>query len=200
LKTPAPAWELPLKEVRRFQFARGGTIATSDVLADLKHAAARYDREMVVEVDDRARDQTLHRIATARKGILDWLAGREFPAIDLAHHISRREGDHRLYGVLEEVMATRGLEQLDREFSAAFVSNPASGEIVKGHAIVLGELGLCPYRGKIVRHPELFTGKWSKSRRAEHLVTRLAFAQVLFSSLALETVTLYRGAAMDGPL
>lgn len=72
-----------------------------------------------------------------------------------------------------------------------FVSNPASGELVKGHAIVLAELGPCPYRGEIVRHPELFTGQWSKPRRAEHLVVRLAFMQELFSSWEVDTVTLY---------
>jgi len=193
-------WELPLEQVRGFQFARAGTIAASDALAELERAAARYDQEMVIDVDGRARDQTLHRIAMARKGILDRLAGREFPAIDLGHHISLREGDHRLYGVLDEVMATRGLEQLEHEFSAAFVSNPAAGEIVKGHAIVLAELGLCPYRGKIVRHPELFTGDWSKARRAEHLVARLAFERELFSSRGVDTVTVYRGAAVDGAL
>src|SRR5690348_6260302 len=97
-------------------------------------------------------------------------------------------------------MTARGLQEVEHGFSATFVSNPASGELVKGHAIVLAELGLCPYRGKIVRNPQLFTGQWSKARRAEHLVTRLAFAQELYSSWGFDTVTVYRGAAVDGPL
>lgn len=193
-------WELPLGEVRRFQFAPGGSVAVPDALAELEHSAERFDREMVIEVDGNVRDQTLHRIATAREDIRSQLAGNEVPPIDLEHHISRREGDPRLYTLLDEVMAARGLEQLDHEFSATFVSNPASGELVKGHAIVLAELGLCPYRGKIVRHPELFTGHRSKARRAEHIIARLAFAQELFSSWDADTVTVYRGAAVDGPL
>ncbi|HET6866787.1 MAG TPA: hypothetical protein VFH80_12790 [Solirubrobacteraceae bacterium] len=64
--------------------------------------------------------------------------------IDLTRHISRREGDPRLYDLLDEVMTDRGLAELDHDFSATFVTNPASGELVKGHAIVLAELGLCP--------------------------------------------------------
>lgn len=191
-------WELPLGEVRHFQFARGASVATSDACAELERVAARFDREMVIEVDGRVRAHTLHRVATARASIRDRFAGRMPLAIDLAHHISRREGDPRLYSLLDELMAACGLEQLDHEFSATFVSNPASGELVKGHAIVLAELGLCPYHGKIVRHPELFTGQWSKSRRAEHLVTRLAFGQELFATLGVDTVTIYRGAAVDG--
>jgi hypothetical protein len=193
-------WELPLMEVRRFQFARGGSVATSAAVDELERATARFDREMVIESDDKVRDQTLHRIAMVREGLRDWLAAREPPAIDVAHHIARREGDPRLYALLEEVMAARGLERLDHEFTAAFVSNPGSGELVKGHAIVLAELGLCPYRGKVVRHRELFTGEWTKTRRAEHLVARLAFGQELFSGLGIDTLTVYRGLAVDGPL
>jgi hypothetical protein len=135
-----------------------------------------------------------------RESIRDRLAGTVLPPIDLVHHISRREGNRCLYALVDEVMAARGLEQLDHEFSATFVSNPASGELVKGHAIVLAELGLCPYRGKVVRHADLFTGQWSKARRAEHLVTRLAVGQELFARWGIDTVTVYRGAAVDGPL
>ncbi len=193
-------WELPLDEASRFQFARGSAVATPDDLLDLVRAAARFDRELLIEPDGRAREQTLHRIAAVRESFRDQLAGREFPQIDLADHISRREGDPRLYAILDEVMAARGLEELEHGFSATFVSNPASGELVKGHAIVLAELGLCRFRGKIVRDPELFTGQWSKLRRAEHLVTRLAVSAELFSRWGVDTVTVYRGAAVDGPL
>ena len=38
-------------------------------------------------------------------------------------------------------MTERGLAALDRDFTETFVSNPNSGELVKGHAIVLAELG-----------------------------------------------------------
>jgi hypothetical protein len=193
-------WELPLEDVRRFQFARGGSVAPPAALAELERATARFDRALVIEPDGDALDQTTRRIAAAREDIRDQLAGKDVPPIDLAHHISRREGDARLYALLDEVMATRGLNHLDHEFSATFVSNPASGELVKGHAIVLAELGLCPYHGKIVRHPDLFAGHWSKARRAEHLIARLAFEQALFSIWGVDTVTVYRGAAVDGPL
>jgi hypothetical protein len=193
-------WALPLDEVGHFQFARGGAVAAPDGVAELERAAARFDRELLIEPDRHAREQTLHRIAAVRESVRDQLAGRGFAEIDLAHHISRREGEPRLYALLDEVMAARGLTELDHEFSATFVSNPASGELVKGHAIVLAELGLCPFRGKIVRDPELFTGPWSTPRRAEHLVTRLAFVEELFSSWGVDTVTVYRGAAVDGPL
>jgi hypothetical protein len=58
---------------------------------------------------------------------------------------------------------------------------------------------MCPYRGKIVRDPELFAAPRSKPDRAAHLITRLAFTQALWSSWDQCCVMLYRGAAVDGP-
>jgi hypothetical protein len=71
---------------------------------------------------------------------------------------------------------------------------------VKAHAIVLAELGLCPYAGKIARDPDLFAAPRSKSERATYLVARLAFTQTLWSMWGSQTVMLYRGAAVDGAL
>jgi hypothetical protein len=190
-------WELPLQDVSRFQFARGGAIATQAAVAGLERAAARFGREMVVGCDPEARAETLRRIAIARQALKPQLASRR---IDLAHHIAQRRGHDALFDLLEAAMTARGVGDLEEGFSAAFVSNPRSGELVKGHAIVLAELGLAPYRGQAVRNPDVFVGPWSKSRRAEHVIARLAFTQELWAGLGNETVTLYRGMAAEGPL
>jgi hypothetical protein len=88
-------WALPLEQVRQFQFARGASVTTPDGLAELERATARFDRELRIEPDAGAGEQTRHRIAAVRESIRDQLAGREVPQIDLADHISRREGDPR---------------------------------------------------------------------------------------------------------
>ena len=192
-------WQLPLWDVRRFQFARDSAVAATGAVAELERAADRFDRELIVECDPRARADTLRRIAAKRKAIRARLA-EQAGRIDLGVHVSEREGNTALFALLEEVMRDCDLTNIERHLSATFASNPGSGELVKGHAIVLAELGLCPYRGKMVRDPNLFTGPWSKARRAEHLVERLAFTQELWSNLGDDTVTLYRGAAIDGRL
>lgn len=81
------------------------------------------------------------------------------------------------------------LADMDAAFARQFVSNPYSGEMVKGHCIVLAELGLVAYEGTIVRDPRIFDGEWTRTRRAEHIVRRLA----LVRSLYREPVRLYRG-------
>jgi len=195
-------WELPLEDVGRSQFGRGSRVAPPGDVAELERALERFDRDLVVECDPGARDETVARIDRERRELRARLAGRDVPAVgvELADRVDAREGDPRLFALLDEVMTARGVADLEQRFTTTFVSNPHSGEFVKGHAIVLAELGLCPYRGKVVRYPEVFEGAGSKARRAEHLVARLAFSAELWSRRGEDSVTLYRGAAVDGPL
>jgi hypothetical protein len=193
-------WELPLQDVGRFQFARHGQVATREAVAELERAATRFDRELVVQCDPAAREATLSRIAALRRAIREKLAPTQPGGIDLDRHISERQGHPDLFVLLEQVMSSHELADLEERFSAGFVTNPRSGEFVKGHAIVLAELGLAPYRGQVIRNPNVFADTCSRSRRAEHLVARLAFTQELWASWGRERVTLYRGMATDGPV
>ncbi|MBV8733613.1 MAG: hypothetical protein JO120_02410 [Solirubrobacterales bacterium] len=194
-------WELPLQDINRFQFALTTSRAASPgAIAALERSAARFDRELVVECDPEARAETLRRIAAERQTVKKQLGAQDPDQLDVAQQIAQRVGRQSLFALLDAAMAARGLADLDELFTAAFVSNPRSGEFVKGHAIVLAELGLSPYRGQVVRNPTVFAGSTSKSRRAEHLIARLAFAQELWASLGYESVVLYRGMAAEGPL
>ena len=191
-------WELALDELARFQLAHDAAAVAPAALAELEGAQARFSGSLVVETDADERERTLRWIAMERvvaAGLLD----REGLALDPGSQIERREGDPRLYALLEELMIARDVTEIDRELADAFVTNPRAGEHVKGHAIVLAELGLSRYEGPVVRGPDLFTGTWAKPRRAQHLVTRLAFSAELWTRLGGEHVTLYRGAATDAP-
>ncbi len=189
-------WELSLEEISRFQFVRGGPVAPPETVAELDNALRRFDRALVIDPDPAARQETLRRIDRVRADVRI-----ELPApLDLAALVRARAGDPELFTLLDEFIADRDVADLERRFTSAFVSNPRSGEFVKGHAIVLAELGLCPYRGKIVRDPGVFEGAGRKERRAEHLIARLAFTSGLWSAIGEETVTLYRGAAVEGQL
>lgn len=192
-------WDLSLCEIGRFQFSREGSVAADVFVSELERARRRFDRELVVDCDAAARSRTAGRIEAARARVRARVGA--LGHVDVAACVGGRSGDARLFAALDDVMADRGVADLEQRFAATFVSNPRSGEFVKGHAIVLAELGLCPYRGKVVRDPKLFDGDWCKARRAEHLITRLAFTSGLWMSLAGEgSVTLYRGAATDGPM
>ena len=191
-------WELALDEIVRFQVVRDAAAAGPAALAELEAAQARFSGSLTVEADAGEHERTLRWIAMER-GVVGGILDREALTLDPGSHIDRREGDPRLYSLLEGLMLARDVAEIERGLADAFVTNPRSGEHVKGHEIVLAELGLGRYEGPVVRGPDLFTGPWAKPRRAQHLVTRLAFSAELWTRLAGEQVTLYRGAATDAP-
>jgi hypothetical protein len=176
-------WEVPFEEVTRFQFARGG--AVREDVAELEAAVARLDRPLAIDVQD-GRACALARLVEEREAAREWI----IPLPDLSSYVEERMGEPALYRALAAFMDDRGTGDLERAFAERFVSNPWSGELVKGHAIVLAELGLCPFRGKAVRDPALFEGSWSRERRATHLLARMAFVQELFGD---GEVAVYRG-------
>src|SRR5690348_6981465 len=96
-------WQLPLWDVRRFQFARDSAVAATGGVAELERASDRFDRELIVECDPRARADTLRRIAAKREAIRARLA-EQAGRIDLGVHVSEREGNTALFALLEEVM------------------------------------------------------------------------------------------------
>lgn len=193
-------WELALDEIERFQFARDAARLRDDEADALRRRRAELARELVVTWDATTRRATRERLADRRDAVGRWLDGRA-PGldVDVPAHIERRSGSPVLYELLAGFAAERGFGELETAFAGTFVSNPRSGEIVKGHAIVLAELGLCAYRGPAPRDPDLFAGGRSRAKRAEHLLWRLAFTQELWRRLAPDTA-LYRAMASEGAL
>jgi len=192
-------WRLPAWEISHIQFRTASPDASREVVAALRSAAERFDRPLRLDATSEAGAETHRRISHVRRVAREKLIGA-VAAVDLAELVMAREGDAALQAVVEELLSERDLLDLDRQLSTAMVTNPRSGELVKGHAIVLAELGLCPYSGTVVRDPELFCGPWSRDRRREHIIARTAFVQELWSSLVREPLTLYRAAATEGPL
>ena len=193
-------WRVPFEEVSRFQVARGCDRAEARAIGEYEAVVARLDREMWVDCDPHERARSSRRIGSERRVMERALdAAAVPPSLDAGGCIDRRTGDETVASAVHAILSERGLADMDDAFARRYVSNPWSGELVKGHAIVLAELGLCPYRGKIVRDDGLFEGAWSKERRAEHLIVRSALTQALWGRTQSASVTLYRAAATDGP-
>jgi hypothetical protein len=183
-------WRLPFEDISKFQFARDAArVADTGFVA----AVARFDRPLRVDCDHDARRATLACIADLAGEASLFLRPRWSGALALG----TRHGDTHLFGAAEAWLNHRGVADMDRAFAQIFVSNPNSGELVKGHAIVAAELGLCPYVGKIVRSPDLFSGDRSRQHRADHLISRLALMRAIFTIAGIDQLTLYRGLASD---
>ena len=175
-------WRVPMEDVGRFQFARGGERADA---APLAAAVERFDRPLTVEPGP-PRERPDVRPALDARGVPARLDASALTA------------DPELAAVARAVLDEHGLAEMDEAFARRYASNPWSGELVKGHAIVAAELGLAPYHGKVVRDPALFDGGWSKERRAEHLLVRLALTGELWTRAGATRVELFRGSAGEG--
>jgi hypothetical protein len=105
-----------------------------------------------------------------------------------------------LAAALHNWAMSHGVADIEGDFVSSFVSNPYAGAIVKGHCIVLAELGLAPFDGTITRVPTTFLGGWSRERRAEHVCVRIAFVRAVFARLGVDRVTLYRGVSSPNQL
>ena len=57
----------------------------------------------------------------------------------------------------------------------------------------MAETGLVPYVGTILREARELEGRFSRSRRREHIVRRIAWVRTLYRELGVESVLVYRG-------
>jgi hypothetical protein len=192
-------WRIPAWEITRLQLALDSKRATPAAAAELDRAVERCNQPLVVEADATAASDTWRRVTEQRARVGAALRS-DVVGIDLQACVELREGDPRLYASLDRYLAAQDLLDLDRRFCETMVSNPGSGELIKGHAIVLAELGLCRFQGTLVRDPNLFEEPWSRRRRAQHLIARMAFAQEFWNACVGQPLTLYRAAATDGAL
>src|SRR4029453_11970172 len=139
-------------------------------------AVARFDRRMTIEAPGDVRAATETRVDVLTAEARDWLTrSPRFFASGQPLDTTLSTGSELLADDLRRFLRERRLLDIEEGFAAQYVRNPYSGELIKGHRIAIAELGLVPYTGNIVRDPGLFDGSWSKARRAEHIVSRIAF-------------------------
>jgi hypothetical protein len=191
-------WWVAFEQIGGYQFALESPRADDTVVAGYEATVRKLDRPLTIEVDEAGRVAAAERLRVKREAAGRWLDINGPSSVDVAPRIAARKGDPELMALLRKFLALKDLNDMDEAFATAFVSNPAAGEIVKGHAIVLAEAGLCDYVGKIVRSPTLFAGEWSRARRAQHLLTRMAFTQALWSRAGEGERHLYRAYSSEG--
>ena len=192
-------WELPMDAVERFQFMSSAMVADAATVADFTDAVSRFDKIVEIPVTDARRTVTLERLAGERLMVRDWFEEHSTWAHgDRVLDVNAVSGDPRLFDDLAAFMASRDLTAIETAFTRRYVSNPHAGEEVKGHAVVAAELGLAAYRGPPIRDPASIDGDWSRQRRAEHLLTRLAFVSTMFTVAGRADVELHRGMSFDG--
>lgn len=195
-------WEIPYEDVGNYQFYKNAKRSDERAVSEIRQTMEKFDHTTVIECPPEARKATWIRLGEYCGEALSWLESKS------AFFAERRGlpgpedkiGDPLLRRDLRKFLEEKDVGRLEEDFTRQFVSNPNAGEIVKGHRIVLAELGLVPYEGKISRSRNLFEGLWSRERRAEHILRRMSFVRSVFRKLGFDRVLLYRGMSYQGPL
>jgi hypothetical protein len=185
-------WTLPVESVTRFQFARGSAYATPEAVADLDAQARRFGTSLIVEPDPECARATLAELERRATEAAEWLARERMlrAPVNADHRSGLAAGTVFAF---EAFMGERDLLEMDDALARTYVSNPNSGDRVKGHLIVMAEMGLAPFHGTSVRDPETFVGDWSRDRRADHIMWRTAFVHAMLSTTGLAELELHRG-------
>ena len=192
-------WELPLECVDRCQFAQGSAEASRADVALYTDIILRLDQPLEIQADLSRRATSDASIASLRADIGAWLESEStFLRSGAPLDFSGQTGNPTLWTDLKRYMTEEDLWDVEEAFAEQYVRKYYFGELVKGHRIVLAELGIVSFEGKQVRDPELFGGSWSKQRRADHILHRLAFVRELFERLGHSSVVLYRGFSCQG--
>lgn len=194
-------WHLPIEEVSHFQFDRGSEALAEKDVQDLERLVKLFDRQIQIPARPEGRSCTLRTLEEEQVAVRRELAGEDsLAAIDLDECIRTRRGSDQAAAAINRLLEAAGVAELDRVLSEGYVSNPHSGEVVKGHAIVIAEMGLCPYVGNTVRDERLFLGDGSREHRRRHILLRMAFVRELMALLGVTSVELFRGMAMAGAI
>ncbi|MBN1859667.1 hypothetical protein JW848_10775 [Candidatus Bipolaricaulota bacterium] len=192
------SWDVPIENVTRYQFEMGSARVTPDKAGELRQLVERFSELLVVEADSAVRAATEIKLRALEEQAHEWLERKSsFFAQHKKLHLRLRQGPVELAEDLRRFLAEKGFLYLEEVTTETLVTNPNSGEWIKGMLIVLAEMGIVGYSGKIVRTPDLFEGIGAKSRRSEYLLHRLAFVRAAFRLAGHNEVVVYRGMSSE---
>lgn len=187
-------WDLPAESVKGFQFQKDSLRLSYDQIKQVNKHIIEFDKDIKIEAKETDRSNTEKEIKETKEKIEEWLKENSlFLKSGEEINFSSREGSKLLGKDLMNYMKYIGMLEEEIKTAETMVLNPNSGEWVKGMNIVLGEMGLVTYQGKMPRTKDIFKGLGDKNNRRKYLINRLAFIRAYFSMLDIDEVVLYRG-------
>jgi hypothetical protein len=193
-------WDVPAEDVARYQFDGGSKRLDEAGVKAIVEAVSRFQAPLVIapRVENRERTETVIEEAESFAGA--WLkSNSSFLREGGRPDLDSRTGPSSLARDCSDYMESLGMEEIERRSAENIVLNPDSGEWIKGMEIVLAEMGLAGYKGKIPRTHDIFEGPGAKENRSAWLIRRIAFVRAYFRLLGMDEVVLYRGMSVENP-
>lgn len=187
-------WDLPAENIKRFQFEKDSKRLSSKEILGIEKAIENYQKIITITVDEDERENILEEVKETMEETVGWLKENSlFIRNGEKLNFSSAEGPEDLAKDLKSYMKYIGLSKEEELTADTMVLNPNSGEWIKGMKIVLAEMGLASFKGKVPRTKDIFQGIGSKENRRKYIINRLAFIRAYFSMLGINEVILYRG-------
>lgn len=190
-------WEMPLEKVSNYQFERGCERASAADVAAMEAAIERFDRRQVIEAGPGVAADTRAKLERAERSAREVIGGSPNAPDGLSLDTTAEVGSASAFALLREFLEGLGVWNIEAAIAPTYVSCPVS-QTIEAHRIVIAELGLCPFEGRVLRDPSVYEGALSAERRAAHVVARMGFVRALFRAAGFEAVTLYRGVSAPG--
>ena len=192
-------WEVPFEDIASFQFALNSRRADSLAVARYAAIGDRLNVRIAISTDEGARGATIEELAEVEREAAEWVRLRSTALqTGVRPDFSRKEGHGHLYADLGAYMGDHDLADVEATFASHYVCKFHYSEFVKAHHIVIAEMGLVPYEGKVVRAEQALEGQFDRARRREHVIRRLGFVRAIYGSLGILSVLLYRGIHCHG--
>ena len=186
-------WEIPFEAVGSFQFAVGSTRATMRNRSRYEAIADALNRPLEIACKRDARHAAVSEMEEAERDAAKWIQTRSVGRIVGPVDFARRDGFDEFYVETASYMQHHDLADNEARFAADYACKFHYSENVKAHRIVMAETGLVPYVGTILRAEGELEGRFSRSRRREHILRRLGFVRALYRELDVDSVLVYRG-------
>lgn len=187
-------WIVPFENVKNYQFEKDSNLLSSDEKSKVQDIITEYDQPLTIRANDEHFKATEGKIELLKVDAIQWLKDNStFLSSGEKLDYKADTGSEKLSHDLIQYLKEHELEEHETITADLIVLNPNSGEWIKGMSILLAEMGLVSFHGKVTRTKDIFTGLGAKDLREKYILHRLAFIRALFSLLAIEDVPLYRG-------
>jgi len=186
-------WDLGFEDIYRFQFNKNSIRMGKKEAEILGKIAEKFDKSNNIMIDKIKREETYKKIESRKTQIKEWLNKNISNSKDIFIDFKNEKGSSKISELLKKYLSEKNLYDLEKKTAERIVLNPNSGEWFKGMVIVMAELGLTNYCGKIPRTQNIFNGIGRKDLREKYIINRIAFVNAIFELNSINEVILYRG-------
>ncbi len=191
-------WEIPAEEIVCYQFQKDSSCLSQEETEAISERCRYFSQQITILPDAASLAETKQRIQHYEEIAERWLrANSRFLKERGRLDFTSVTGDGRLYQDLSTYLEAVGVLELERITAEQYLLNPYSGEWMKAMKMIMAEMGLIDYSGKILRDASVFSGIGTKENRMTYIAARVAFLRTLFQLLGIAEVPLYRGVSSE---